>query len=159
MAEPRFSLCSLHIGVFLPSVVSQFSPVSLQHLLPASATSSLTFLPVSLPSSRNILPSGHTLIHIFARYGVCQTISSSSIFLSSFVVLSLDPTYVDIAGVMISLWIRRFEKDRYTELRRTGSHSMNNPDCVLCLLTRTSWRNHEWSNTSRTLQIWRMHLL
>lgn len=155
MAEPRFSLCSLPIGVFLPSVVSQFSPVPLQHLLPLRPRRlSPFYLFLSLPLKTSRPPRPYVGTHISARATVyLEPSPQPSTTVSSSTPTALDPTCVGTAGERSDYESEgRFERDRYAELRRTGSHSMSNPDGVLCLLTRTSWRNREWSNASRALQ-------
>jgi len=138
MAEPRFSLYSLPIGVFLPSVVSQFSPVPLQSLQSRRLSSLYLFLSLLLKTFRPLTICVYWYTSMLTMVYPKSHLFSRSI-LSSSISLSLDPICVSTTGERSDYesegW---FERDWYSQLRRTGSYSMSNPDCILCLLTRTS---------------------
>lgn len=139
MAEPRFSLCSLPIGVFLPSVVSQFSSVPLQHLLPLwprRLSPFYLFLSLPLKTFRPLTRRRWYTSLLATVYPTPSTHLASSCP-RLYHGLSIQPTSIPLE-IRLYETEGRFERDRYTELCRTGSHSMSNPDCVLCLLTRTS---------------------
>lgn len=103
--HPRWSRNSLQ---YLYNIFSHFGRI-VSHL-------SLS-LCSSLPFSKKSRPCDHTsVVYISFYYVVFETVSTSSLFVLVYPILSLDLTFRRFWR-MIRLWIwRRFKRDRYSEL-------------------------------------------